>query len=92
MNQVEIEYRTRYSNVLFTISESLSKYLQGVLEDEVRIDRISTRPKSVERFMGKANATIGDRPKYVDPLHQIQDQIGARIITFVIAHVALSDC
>jgi ppGpp synthetase/RelA/SpoT-type nucleotidyltranferase len=25
---------------------------------------------------------VGDRSKYADPLHQIQDQIGARIVTF----------
>nr|WP_281396980.1 RelA/SpoT domain-containing protein [Shinella fusca] len=64
------------------IASSLEALLKDLLEGHARIDRISTRPKSVDRFMAKANSKIGGNPKYVDPLHQIQDQIGARIITF----------
>ncbi|MCF1744186.1 GTP pyrophosphokinase [Paradevosia shaoguanensis] len=76
-------YRERYERVLFPVAAKLQEFLQGILSEMPRVDRISTRPKSVERFIGKANATTKDgKPKYVEPLHQIQDQIGARIITF----------
>lgn len=80
---IEAQYRARYDKVLFPTAEKLAALLQDILSGQPRIDRISTRPKSVERFLGKANAVTKDgAPKYDDPLHQIQDQIGARIITF----------
>jgi putative GTP pyrophosphokinase len=79
---VEAQYRARYETVLFPIADKLSTLLQDIFSGQPRIDRISTRPKSVERFMGKAAAVKDGKAKYDDPLHQIQDQIGARIITF----------
>ncbi|ANP91560.1 GTP pyrophosphokinase [Rhizobium leguminosarum] len=79
---VEVRYRARYETVLFPIADKLSNLLQGIFAGQPRIDRISTRPKSVERFVGKAAALRDGKAKYDDPLHQIQDQIGARIVTF----------
>lgn len=79
---IEAEYRARFDTSLHPIAVALEAFLKELFEGQARIDRISTRPKSVERFVAKANATSGEKPKYVDPLHQIQDQIGARIITF----------
>ena len=79
---IEADYRTRFDTSLHPIAVALEAFLKELLEGQARIDRISTRPKSVERFVAKANAKVDEEPKYVDPLHQIQDQIGARIITF----------
>lgn len=79
---VEAQYRARYETVLFPIADKLANLLQDIFAGQPRIDRISTRPKSVERFIGKAAAEKDGKAKYEDPLHQIQDQIGARIITF----------
>ncbi|MGZ2386209.1 GTP pyrophosphokinase [Rhizobium brockwellii] len=79
---VEAQYRARYETVLFPIADKLANLLQDIFAGQPRIDRISTRPKSVERFMGKAAAEKDGKARYEDPLHQIQDQIGARIITF----------
>lgn len=79
---VEAQYRARYETVLFPIADKLSNLLQDIFAGQPRIDRISTRPKSVERFVGKAAAVKDGKAKYDDPLHQIQDQIGARIVTF----------
>ena len=80
---IEAQYRARYDKVLFPIANKLEEFLKDILSDQPRIDRISTRPKSIARFMGKAKTlTSVGTPKYEDPLHQIQDQIGARIITF----------
>jgi ppGpp synthetase/RelA/SpoT-type nucleotidyltranferase len=47
------------------------------------------RAKSVDRFVQKAQTTVDDKPKYIDPLNQIQDQIGARVVTFYLADVAI---
>ncbi|MCW2362577.1 MULTISPECIES: GTP pyrophosphokinase family protein [Sphingobium] len=80
---IEGQYRARYDQVLFPIAHKLEEHLNGILSDQPRIDRISTRPKSIERFTDKAATVLSDGTlKYEDPLHQIQDQIGARIITF----------
>lgn len=80
---VEADYRARYDTTLFPIAEKLEALLQDLFSGQPRIDRISTRPKSVDRFVGKASTlTKEGKQKYDDPLHQIQDQIGARIITF----------
>lgn len=65
------------------LAANLSEILSGV----DHVDRVASRPKSVDRFMKKAEKTEGDKPKYDDPLNQIQDQIGARIITFYISDV-----
>lgn len=88
MNAIEQVYRARFDHALTPIAEKLSAHLNELMQGQVRIDRISTRPKSVERFMGKATKLKDGKPKYADPLHQIQDQIGARIITFYIEDVA----
>ena len=43
---------------------------------------MTARAKNIESFLKKAETAVGGKPKYKDPLSQIQDQIGARIITF----------
>lgn len=53
---VEVRYRARYETVLFPIADKLSNLLQDIFAGQPRIDRISTRPKSVERFVSKAAA------------------------------------
>lgn len=53
-----------------------------------RVDRITARAKSVDRFIGKALRTRDDgQLKYSDPIHQIQDQVGARIVVFYLSDV-----
>jgi len=79
---LEIQYRARFGTVLTPVADKLSALLHGILEGQPRIDRIAARPKSIDRFVAKAMAEADGKPKYDDPLHQIQDQIGARIITF----------
>lgn len=89
MNQIEADYRLRHEKTLTPIAERLEAHLRDVLSGMERIDRISTRPKSIDRFMQKAKTTAEGQAKYADPLHQIQDQIGARIITFYKTDVPL---
>lgn len=58
--------------------------------DEAGINYLSVtgRTKSVASFAEKAARTSAGRPLYPDPLRQITDQIGVRIITYVRDDVA----
>ena len=87
MNDLEKEYRQSFDTVLMPLAEALEKHLKDSLQGEARIDRISARAKGVDRFVAKANATEDGRPKYSDPLRQIQDQVGARVVTFYLSDV-----
>ncbi|BBO74374.1 hypothetical protein DSCW_17910 [Desulfosarcina widdelii] len=75
-------YTNRYNNILVPAAKGIKGLLIDYFEDFERIDRISARAKSIDRFMQKAQNEINGKPKYSDPLNQIQDQIGARIVTF----------
>lgn len=80
---IKDEYQSRYERVLLPLSSTLSELLTEHLVGQKRIDRISVRAKSVDRFVAKARKTT-DRGtlKYDYPLAQIQDQIGARVTVF----------
>lgn len=81
------KYTQRFENVLQPLADALGAHLRELLEGVPRIDRIQVRAKSVTRFLEKA-AKVEDREKkYSDPLHQIQDQIGARVICFYLDDV-----
>lgn len=60
------------------------------LLDDAGIDYLSVtgRTKSVASFSAKAARTEGDDLLYPDPLEQITDQIGVRVITYVHSDVA----
>ncbi|MEW6451173.1 MAG: hypothetical protein AB1490_11015 [Pseudomonadota bacterium] len=75
-------YQTRYDEALIPIAKALHQYIAEIFKGEPRIDRIAARAKDPESFLKKATAQIDGRNKYSEPLAQIQDQIGARIIAF----------
>jgi ppGpp synthetase/RelA/SpoT-type nucleotidyltranferase len=52
------------------------------MKGQPRIDRITARAKNVDRFLKKAAVRVDGNLKYTEPLSQIQDQIGARIVVF----------
>jgi ppGpp synthetase/RelA/SpoT-type nucleotidyltranferase len=60
------------------------------LLDDAGIDYLSVtgRTKSVASFSAKANRTQDGRPMYADPLEEVTDQIGVRVITYVHSDVA----
>ncbi len=60
------------------------------LLDDAGINYLSVtgRTKSVASFAAKAARTVGDQLLYPDPLSQITDQIGVRVITYVHSDVA----
>ena len=82
MNNLREIYSERFEKVLRPLAHSLEGHLQEYFGDEPRVDRINARPKSIERFLAKCSKQEAGKPKYSEPLHQIQDQLAARIITF----------
>ena len=88
---LEADYRTRYGRVLMPLAGSLAELIADHLNGEPRIDRIGAKPKSVERFLRKAENVDGaGQRKYAAPLAQIQDQVGARVIVFYKAAAVMS--
>lgn len=77
------EYRRRYESFLQVIAEALRDHIAGCLVGVPNIDRVTARAKDPERFAQKATR-LDERgqPKYDQPLTEIQDQLGARIIVF----------
>lgn len=84
---LSITYKQRYSTVLLPLAARLEEHIKGVFKDKTRIDRIVVRGKSPKSFLVKANKLEYGKVRYTDPLNQIQDQIGARIITFYISDI-----
>jgi putative GTP pyrophosphokinase len=82
MNELEALYRRRYDTVLQPLAREVEMQLGDYFVDIPRIDRIAARAKSIDRFLKKAAKQEDGKPKYAEPLHQIQDQIGARIVVF----------
>src|SRR5580698_572290 len=82
MTALQAAYEERFMQMLQPLAQRLEAYLRDIFGSHKRIDRISVRPKSIDRFVTKANKTVDGKAKYDDPLNQIQDQIGARIVTF----------
>jgi putative GTP pyrophosphokinase len=79
---LEAEYLDRHASALEPTADALRLYIADLLKGEARIDRVTARAKNPTSFLQKASTLINNKPKYKDPLSQIQDQIGARIITF----------
>ncbi|MGK2881660.1 MAG: bifunctional ribonuclease/(p)ppGpp synthase [Mycobacterium sp.] len=75
-----------------TLAASTETYLRLVtaLLDEAGINYLSvtSRTKSVTSFAEKADRSVGGRRLYTNPLSQITDQIGLRIITYLRDDVA----
>ncbi|MGN6612835.1 MAG: DUF429 domain-containing protein [Angustibacter sp.] len=69
------------------LREATEQYVELVtsLLDDAGINylTVSGRTKTVASFAGKAERTDDGHPLYTDPLHQITDQIGVRVITYV---------
>lgn len=85
MNKDEMlaEYEARYAQILGPLAERLVVQLQDHLKGIPRIDRVTARAKSPDRFITKATRTEDDGTvKYAQPFEQIQDLVGARVVVF----------
>src|SRR5258708_34858646 len=86
--QLQEAYTDRYEKTLKPLAARIQSQLDEFVRPKFkRIDRISARAKSIDRFLDKALKLEGGQLKYTDPLNEITDQIGARIVTFYIKDV-----
>lgn len=83
-----VSYEHLFEKQLVPSASALQRYLIEILEEEERIDIVSSRAKSPLRFHKKATTLLPDGTnKYDNPRFQIQDQIGARINVFYLKDV-----
>ena len=75
-------YRERHQQILKPIAAALQDYLGEILGEQPRVDRVSVRAKSLESYLAKATKAENGQRKYSDPVTEIQDQLGARVIVF----------
>lgn len=87
MTSLRDTFAVRRARVLVPLAERIEAHIKVLFAGFERIDRISARAKAVERFVEKAQKHDNGKPKYNDPLNQIQDQVGARIVTFYTSDV-----
>lgn len=82
-SELKSQYATLRQGTLVPVASKLEGLIHDYVRDQKRVDRVSARAKSIDSFMAKAAKTDSKgAPKYTDPLNQIQDQIGARVIVF----------
>lgn len=69
---------------LRAVTEGFVALVTSIL-DEAGINYLTVtgRTKSVTSFAAKAARTVEGRPLYTDPLNEITDQVGVRVITYV---------
>lgn len=84
---MEADFRAVYEERFPRLQQAarvLEDRLRRCLEDVPRVDLICCRAKSVESFVRKVLRKHG---KYANPLTDIQDQIGARVVVFYLDDV-----
>lgn len=87
MTNVSDQYAARLP-ALQELARCLEAHVSALLHGHERIESIRARAKSLERFVQKASAQKddGDR-KYANPLDEIQDQVGVRVVTYYLSDV-----
>ncbi|WP_395658567.1 DUF429 domain-containing protein [Nocardioides sp.] len=82
------EYQHRYPALVAAAERQVA--LVTTVLDEAGINYLSVtgRAKSVESFATKAARVADGVPVYADPLREITDQVGVRVITYVRSDVA----
>lgn len=77
----------RYAELLPRLREATTGYVALVTSilDEAGINYLTVtgRTKSLASYAAKAARTVDGVPVYPDPLHDITDQVGIRVITYV---------
>ncbi|NUR08243.1 MAG: DUF429 domain-containing protein [Nocardioidaceae bacterium] len=65
-------------------ADEFVRLVTAILDDAgINYLNVTGRAKSVASFAAKAARTVDGRPAYQDPLREITDQIGVRVITYV---------
>ncbi|WP_121254098.1 DUF429 domain-containing protein [Nocardioides ferulae] len=77
------EYAARQPALADTAQRAVALMTQLLDEAGINYLNVSGRAKSVASFAGKAARQADGRPMYADPLREITDQVGVRVITYV---------
>ena len=81
-------YSTRHAD-LVPVTEGYVTQVTGLLDDAgINYLSVTGRTKAVDSFAAKAVRTLDGRPLYTDPLREITDQLGLRVITYLQSDVA----
>ncbi|MGZ5415884.1 MAG: DUF429 domain-containing protein [Nocardioides sp.] len=71
------------------VTEGFVEMVTTLLDDAgINYLSVTGRAKSVASFAAKADRTVDGRSLYTDPLEEITDQIGVRVITYLHSDVA----
>ncbi len=82
------DYAARHAE-LSTVTERYVTDVRALLDDAgINYLSVTGRTKAVESFAAKAARTLDGRPLYTDPAHEITDQVGVRVITYLQSDVA----
>ena len=88
MREAVREYAARHAE-LREASDHFVRLVTTILDDAgINYLSVTGRAKSVASFAAKAARTPDGRPVFADPLREITDTIGLRIITYVHSDVA----
>lgn len=80
--EIKIKYTDRFHNHLKPMEPELENFVFEHVKNYSRLDRVVCRAKEIDSFVEKAMREVDGSRKYSDPLCEIQDQIGVRIIGF----------
>ena len=80
-------YSERLDKYLEPMEEPLEKFVLNQVKDYPRIDKVVARAKGLNSFTDKALRLKDGERKYSDPLNQILDQIGVRIVSYYKADI-----
>ncbi|MGB3827674.1 MAG: DUF429 domain-containing protein [Ornithinimicrobium sp.] len=71
------------------VTDAYTELVTALLDDAgINYLSVTGRTKSVASFAVKAHRRVEGRPEFSDPMRQITDQIGVRVITFVHSDVS----
>ncbi|WP_243060438.1 DUF429 domain-containing protein [Nocardioides sp. SR21] len=82
------EYERIQPGLVAVAAEYVAQVTSILDEAGINYLTVTGRAKSVESFATKAARTVDGLPAYADPLAEIGDQVGVRVITYVRADVA----
>jgi predicted RNase H-like nuclease/ppGpp synthetase/RelA/SpoT-type nucleotidyltranferase len=82
------EYAARQPGLVAVAAEYVALVTEILDEAGINYLSVTGRAKSKESFAAKAARTVDGLPAYTDPLTEIGDQVGVRVITYVRADVA----
>lgn len=74
---------------ILSVTDAYTDLITSMLDDAgINYLSVTARTKSVASFAVKAHRRVDGRPEFSDPMREITDQVGVRVITFVHSDVS----